>query len=96
MKLPDFMVWSSGFSLCLREAKTLHFSLSQHSLKAVNLGDDADTTGAIYGQIAGAFYGEEGIPEAWRNRVVCRDVILHLANNIFQAAHGKLKIVTTS
>ena len=31
-------------------------------LMAVNLGDDADTTGAIYGQIAGAYYGEEGIP----------------------------------
>jgi ADP-ribosyl-[dinitrogen reductase] hydrolase len=25
---------------------------------AVNLGDDADTTGAVYGQLAGAFYGE--------------------------------------
>jgi ADP-ribosyl-[dinitrogen reductase] hydrolase len=34
-------------------------------LLAVNLGDDADTTGAVYGQLAGAFYGESGIPEAW-------------------------------
>lgn len=32
---------------------------------AVNLGDDADTTGAVYGQIAGAFYGECGIPKRW-------------------------------
>jgi ADP-ribosylglycohydrolase len=31
-------------------------------LLAVNLGDDADTTGAVYGQIAGAYYGEKGIP----------------------------------
>jgi ADP-ribosyl-[dinitrogen reductase] hydrolase len=31
-------------------------------LKAVNLGDDADTTAAICGQIAGAFCGESGIP----------------------------------
>jgi ADP-ribosyl-[dinitrogen reductase] hydrolase len=30
------------------------------ALLAVNLGDDADTTGAIYGQLAGAFYGESG------------------------------------
>ena len=29
---------------------------------AVNLGDDADTTAAVYGQIAGAHYGESGIP----------------------------------
>lgn len=34
-------------------------------LKAVNLGEDADTTGAVYGQIAGAFYGENGIPDGW-------------------------------
>lgn len=31
-------------------------------LLAVNLGDDADTTAAIYGQIAGAYYGIDGIP----------------------------------
>jgi ADP-ribosyl-[dinitrogen reductase] hydrolase len=31
---------------------------------AVNLGDDADTTGAVYGQLAGAFYGEKAIPES--------------------------------
>ena len=32
------------------------------ALLAVNLGDDADTTGAIYGQIAGVHYGADGIP----------------------------------
>ena len=35
-------------------------------LKAVNLGDDADTTGAICGQLAGAYWGESGIPESLR------------------------------
>lgn len=39
------------------------------ALLAVNLGDDADTTGAIYGQIAGAYYGENGIPKDWRDKV---------------------------
>jgi ADP-ribosyl-[dinitrogen reductase] hydrolase len=34
-------------------------------LKAVNLGDDADTTAAICGQISGAFYGYEGLPLDW-------------------------------
>lgn len=38
-------------------------------LLAVNLGEDADTTGAIYGQIAGAYYGERGIPEKWRDNL---------------------------
>ena len=34
-------------------------------LLAVNLGEDADTTGAIYGQLAGAYYGKSGIPTKW-------------------------------
>ena len=34
----------------------------------MNLGDDADTVGAIYGQLAGAFYGVEGIPDGWRSK----------------------------
>ena len=34
-------------------------------LAAANLGDDADTTAAICGQIAGAHYGKAGIPEDW-------------------------------
>jgi len=39
------------------------------ALAAVNLGDDADTTAAIFGQLAGAHYGVEAIPAHWRERV---------------------------
>ena len=35
-------------------------------LRAVNLCDDADTTGAVCGQLAGACWGESGIPVEWR------------------------------
>ena len=42
------------------------------ALLAVNLGDDADTTGAIFGQIAGAHYGVQGIPRQWRDRLALR------------------------
>ena len=52
-------------------------------LLAVNLGDDADTTGAVYGQLAGAFYGEEGIPASWRARLAQREVIEDLAEQLF-------------
>ena len=38
-------------------------------LTAVNLGDDADTVGAVTGQIAGALYGYEAIPRHWRERL---------------------------
>ena len=34
-------------------------NFEEGTLMAVNLGDDADTTGAVYGQIAGAYYGEK-------------------------------------
>ena len=44
-------------------------------LKAVNLGDDADTTGAVCGQFAGAYFGESGIPVAWNQGLARRDYI---------------------
>jgi len=47
-------------------------SFKDGCLLAVNLGDDADTTGAVYGQIAGAFYGEEAIPESWKEKLAHR------------------------
>lgn len=52
-------------------------------LMAVNLGDDADTTGAVYGQLAGAFYGERGIPETWLAKLAWRDTIAGMAERLF-------------
>ncbi|MFW6042089.1 MAG: ADP-ribosylglycohydrolase family protein [Chloroflexota bacterium] len=52
-------------------------------LLAANLGDDADTTAAVYGQIAGAYYGEEGIPERWRNQLALADTIRDLADELY-------------
>jgi ADP-ribosyl-[dinitrogen reductase] hydrolase len=53
------------------------------ALLAVNLGDDADTTGAVYGQLAGAFYGEDNIPAAWRDTIAQRELIIELAEKLF-------------
>jgi ADP-ribosylglycohydrolase len=44
-------------------------------LKAVNLGDDADTTGAVCGQLAGALWGESGIPASLRSGLARMDMI---------------------
>lgn len=52
-------------------------------LQVVNLGEDADTTGAVYGQLAGAYYGEEGIPPEWRAKVVNRALIESLAEALY-------------
>jgi ADP-ribosyl-[dinitrogen reductase] hydrolase len=54
-------------------------------LKSVNLGDDADTTAAVCGQIAGAFYGMEGIPDEWLARLAKREMIEKMALELFQA-----------
>jgi ADP-ribosyl-[dinitrogen reductase] hydrolase len=53
-------------------------------LAAANLGDDADTTSAICGQIAGAHYGYSEIPGAWRERLSHRELIENLARELFE------------
>ncbi|MBB4130600.1 ADP-ribosylglycohydrolase family protein [Xanthomonas sp. 3075] len=57
-------------------------------LRAANLGDDADTTAAICGQLAGAFYGIDGIPAAWRERVQDAGEIVALADRLYAAAQA--------
>jgi ADP-ribosylglycohydrolase len=51
-------------------------------LAAANLGDDADTTAAIAGQLAGAHYGAAGIPEEWRAKLALRDGLEGLADGL--------------
>jgi ADP-ribosyl-[dinitrogen reductase] hydrolase len=47
-----------------------------------SLGDDADTTAAICGQIAGAFYGVEGIPAHWLEKLHMRGEITIIAEHL--------------
>jgi ADP-ribosyl-[dinitrogen reductase] hydrolase len=60
-------------------------SFKEAVLMAVNLGDDADTTGAVCGQIAGAYYGANGIPKAWIERLALRESIIGLADRLYDA-----------
>jgi ADP-ribosyl-[dinitrogen reductase] hydrolase len=66
-------------------------SFREGCLLAVNLGDDADTTGAVYGQLAGAFYGAEGIPEAWRSKLAYRELIASLAERLFALSRSRAR-----
>ncbi|MDD5581337.1 MAG: ADP-ribosylglycohydrolase family protein [Methylobacter sp.] len=59
-------------------------SFSAAILKAANLGEDADTTAAVCGQLAGAYYGSGGIPAAWMQRLAKRDLIQDLADRLYQ------------
>jgi ADP-ribosyl-[dinitrogen reductase] hydrolase len=83
---PDIV--GSGYVIESLEAALWAFSRSgsfkEGCLLAVNLGNDADTTGAVYGQLAGAHYGEEGIPTEWREKLAMRSVIESQADALFE------------
>jgi ADP-ribosyl-[dinitrogen reductase] hydrolase len=58
---------------------------------AVNLGDDADTIGAVYGQLAGAFYGETGIPTRWLSKLAHNEKIIEMADDIYRLSRTVAK-----
>lgn len=80
---------SSAYCIATLEAALWAFyhgaDFRETLLKAVNLGDDADTVGAVTGQLAGAFYGYENIPADWRKT-------LYLEPEISDRADALLKI----
>jgi len=55
-------------------------------LKASNLGDDADTTAAVCGQVAGAYYGVSQIPADWLQTLALRSEITELADQLWRRA----------
>jgi ADP-ribosyl-[dinitrogen reductase] hydrolase len=81
---PDII--GNGYVVRSLEAALWAFNKSstfeEGCLLAVNLGDDADTTGAIYGQLAGAFYGVEHIPEQWLNCLAFKAMIQQFADDL--------------
>jgi ADP-ribosyl-[dinitrogen reductase] hydrolase len=82
----------SGYSVASLEAALWCIarttSFEQAVLTAVNLGNDADTTGAITGQIAGALYGCNGIPVSWLSNLHMRDEISDFAGRLYEVARA--------
>jgi ADP-ribosylglycohydrolase len=84
--LPEEQIHSSGYVLhtleasvwCLMTSKTYKEAV----LKAVNLGQDTDTTGAVTGGLAGLLYGFENIPADWVTQLARRDDIEDLAKRL--------------
>jgi ADP-ribosyl-[dinitrogen reductase] hydrolase len=64
---------SSGYTVHTLEAAAWSFltteSFEEAVIRAANLGDDADTVGAVCGSLAGAYYGYAAIPHKWRNQL---------------------------
>ena len=83
---PEDEIKSSGYVLHSLEASLWCFlnseNYSEAVLKAVNLGEDTDTTAAITGGIAGIFYGFENIPEEWIAELERKDDIEKLCENL--------------
>lgn len=67
---------------CFAETESFEAAI----LRAANLGDDADTTAAVCGQVAGAYYGEAGIPAKWLERLTMREAIVALADHLHQSS----------
>lgn len=80
----ESQVTGSGYCVASLEAALWCFaqtdSFESAVLRAANLGDDADTTAAIVGQLAGAHYGKAGIPARWLVRLHQRAEIEALAD----------------
>lgn len=84
------VIEGSGYVVKSLEAALWAFarstSFAEGALLAVNLGDDADTTGAVYGQLAGAFYGHDEIPLEWRSGLYQHDLIVGLSDALMQGS----------
>ncbi|KAL8728340.1 MAG: hypothetical protein Q9166_005483 [cf. Caloplaca sp. 2 TL-2023] len=78
-EVKEEQISSSGYVVHSLEASLWAFfttnSFEEGALKVVNLGDDADTVGAIYGGIAGAFYGVEAITQKWLEGLEARNMV---------------------
>jgi ADP-ribosylglycohydrolase len=59
------------------------------AIKAVNVGHDADTYGAIYGQLAGAYYGVDGIHKEWQDIIAKRELVESHADRLYRIAAKK-------
>ena len=82
----------SGYVVSTLEAALWAFfrtdSFEDAVITAANLGDDADTTAAVCGQIAGAYYGAAGIPPAWLERLAMVEEITALADRLVTEGGG--------
>ena len=85
---PVTAIRGSGYVIHSLEAALWCFwssdNLEDAILMAANLGEDADTTAAVWGQLAGAHYGASAIPDQWLQLLVQRDEIARMAERLME------------
>lgn len=94
---PAAQIKGSGYCVESLEAALWCFAHTDNFeaavLAAANLGDDADTTAAIVGQLAGAHYGASNIPKPWLDKLFMAGEIDRLARGLFEQAQiGATKV----
>lgn len=86
---PEAKIRGTGYVVDCLEAALWCFERSENFREAVllaaNLGEDADTTAAVVGQIAGAYYGEGGIPQSWLERLAMRETLETLSDALLRS-----------
>ncbi|WP_157150337.1 ADP-ribosylglycohydrolase family protein [Brachyspira sp. SAP_772] len=86
-KFNDVKIESSGYVVHTLEASIwilLNTSNYKDSvLKAVNFGDDTDTTAAVTGGLAGLYYGVDNIPSKWVDALINKELIINICNKFF-------------
>ena len=84
-----------GYAVASLEAALWAFDRSSSfrdgCLLGVNLGEDADTTAAVYGQLAGVFYGVAAIPAEWRGQLARRALIEELADGLLELSGARAR-----
>lgn len=85
-KLPESSIYSSGYVIHTLEASVWCLlttnTFADAVLRAVNLGDDTDTTGAVTGALAGLHYGHHTIPPHWLAQLARKNDIENLAEKL--------------
>ena len=80
--VPETAIKSGGYVIHTLEASIWCLlnsaSFEKAVLKAVNLGEDTDTTGCVTGALAGLYYGLKAIPSNWLDAIVKKDAIKKL------------------
>lgn len=93
-KLHESEIKSTGYVIHTLEASTWCLlttaSYEEAVLKAVNLGDDTDTTAAVTGALAGLTYGTSDIPSQWISQIARAEDIVRLGDDLNRALQSKV------
>jgi ADP-ribosylglycohydrolase len=93
-RVNEDQIQSSGYVLHTLEAALWCFlrtdSYHDAVLKAVNLGGDTDTTACVTGALAGLYYGEPSLPEAWLRKLARQQDIVKLSEGFTEAVKSRV------